>query len=163
MNWLQKIADQIEFDQTLNVLSQYFQKLPGEWTMTQASRLDEGEMNLGYKGTGVKKPFDEYQITVWFMHDPNKTPIYDQNIGHHSIKFGCLVLVLEDERLERIGDSPPELDTPKSVVDYVWKTIENHGWGGDEQSDTPVAPITPEFTSPDIAPSGVSNPQLQLV
>lgn len=162
MNWLQKIAQRIEFDQTLDVLQQYVNKLPGQWRVHHANKLDDEEMSISYLGRNVKTHADKYIIQVWFMFDPEQQPSYEQSIGHHSIRFGCLVFKVlhpddEGERLEDIGFARHELDTPQEVVDYAWGRIENDGWDSEEQEDKPVSPISPEYSSPEI-----SNPKLQL-
>lgn len=160
MSWLRRIATKVDFNHTITILTQYIKKFPGDWKLSGVNRIDEEEQHLTYTGRHVKKPFDKYRIGVWFMYDPTNIPEqYHKEIGHHTIRFGCLVI--DPETSEAIGFAREELDTPKEVADFAWKTIENHGWDNTEgDEDEPITPILPETSVPSTSVPSVSDPKL---
>jgi len=106
MNWLQKISGTILTKSTPRHILQALKQLvpEGDWRMPQVANLTElykdpanaeeqEEFNITYEATGIRPSIHKYSATVWFMLQPQTKPeSYQSDIGHSSIRFGCLVL-----------------------------------------------------------------------
>ena len=117
-----------------------------------------GKINITYEATGVRPSVYKYSATVWFMLNPQKKPeAYPSDVGHHAIRFGCLVLKQkhpDSPGLDHVAFAKHELDTPYEVADFIAEAIKNDPWDGGEKEDEPIAPSPTPQSRPSPAPVG---------